>query len=126
MDTQLALPVPADALRLVDHGSVVEVRRGGYTITAFPQNDLGLRNLAVVALTESRVPAKAVAELFGLSQAQVSRIRSDYRAHGSAGLAKRMGRPPLLNEAQIRQARLWAGQGVRHGEIARRLGVSRP
>ena len=82
---QLALPVAADTLRLADHGNVVEVRRGGHTITAFPKDDRGLRNLAVIALTESKVQARTVAELFGLSEAQVSRIRSDYRTHGSTG-----------------------------------------
>lgn len=126
VDAQLALPLPAAALHAVDHGSVVEVRRGGFTITAYPKNDLGLRNLAVVSLTESGVSCKTAATLLGLRQARVSQIRADYRARGSAGLAKKTGRPPLLSQAQVRQARAWAGQGVKHGEIARRLGVSRP
>lgn len=113
-------------LRLLDCGSLVEVRSGGYLITAYPKNDLGLRNLAIVALTESKVSGQYVADLFGLSPVQVSRIRADYRQHGSAGLAKKRGRPALLGDRQIRQARLWAGAGVKHGEIARRLKVSRP
>ena len=112
-------------LHVVDHGSVVEVRSGGYVITAYPKNDPGLRNLAIIALTESRVPCQRVAALFGLSPVQVSRIRADYRKHGSAGLAKKRGRPALLNDRQVRQARCWAGENVSHGEIARRLEVSR-
>ena len=36
-----------------------------------------------------------------------------------------MGRPPLLSPAQLRQARTWAGQGLTHAEIGRKLGVSR-
>jgi hypothetical protein len=113
-------------LRLLDCGALVEVRSGGYLITAYPKNDLGLRNLAIVALTESKVSGQHVADLFGLSPVQVSRIRADYRQHGSAGLAKKRGRPVLLGDRQIRQARLWAGEKVKHGEIARRLKVSRP
>jgi DNA-binding CsgD family transcriptional regulator len=113
-------------LHLIDHGTAVEVRSGGYTITAYPKDDLGLRNLAIIALTESKVSGIRVAELFGLSQVQVSRIRSDYRKHGSAGLARKLGRPAALDDHQIRQARAWAGEGIRPGEIARRLKVSRP
>jgi hypothetical protein len=36
-----------------------------------------------------------------------------------------MGRPPILSPARLRQARLWAGQGMTHAEIGGRLGVSR-
>ena len=36
-----------------------------------------------------------------------------------------MGRPPLLSPARLRQARTWAGQGLTHAEIGRKLGVSR-
>ena len=57
---------------------------------------------------------------------QISRIRGQYRQHGSAGLARKRGRPAGLTPGQVRQARSWAGAGVTHGEIARRLAVSRP
>jgi hypothetical protein len=53
---------------------VVEVRRGGYPIAACPKDDLGLRDL--IAPTESKVAAKAVAELFGLSQPSGCRSRT--------------------------------------------------
>ena len=122
---QLAL-LQAAELHLADHGQVIEVRRGDYTITAYPKDDLGLRNLAIISLTESGVPGLAVAALFGLTPVQVSRIRGAYRQHGSAGLARKRGRPAALTPARVRQARLWAGAGVTHGEIAGRLGVSRP
>ena len=36
-----------------------------------------------------------------------------------------MGRPPILSPARLRQARAWAGQGLTHAEIGRKLGVSR-
>jgi len=84
----------------------------------------GLRNLAIIALTESKTSCQYVADLFGLSAVQVSRIRADYRQHGSAGLARSRGRPLKLSDRQVRQARLWAGEKVKHGDIARRLNVS--
>ena len=56
---------------------------------------------------------------------QISRIRGQYRQHGSAGLARKRGLAGLT-PGQVRQARSWAGAGVTHGEIARRLAVSRP
>ena len=113
-------------LHLIDRGGLVEVHSGGYVLTAYPKSDPGLRNLAIIALTESSVRGYRVAELFGLSPVQISRIRADYRQHGSAGLAKKRGRPALLDDQQIRQARRWAGEKVSRAEIARRLDVSRP
>src|SRR5664279_2356254 len=127
VELDLDTPRPLREMRVYVHdgGTYVEVRSGGYLITAYPKHDLGLRNLAIVTLANSHHSARYVADLFGLSEGQVSRIRSDYDEHGSAGLAKKRGHPPLLNNQQIRQARLWAGQDVRHAEIARRLNVSR-
>src|SRR5260370_11266173 len=116
----------AAGLHLADHGQVIEIRRGDYTITAYRKDDPGLRNLAIISLTESGVPGQDVAALFGMTPVQVSRIRGEYRKHGSAGLARKRGRPAALTTAQVRQARLWAGAGVPHGEIARRLGVAPP
>ena len=127
MDAAGQLPLlETGDLYLADHGQVIEVRRGDYTITAYRKDDLGLRNLAIISLTESGVTGLAVAALFGMTPVQVSRIRGAYRQHGSAGLARKRGRPAALTPARIRQARLQAGAGVTHGEIARRLGVSRP
>ena len=48
-----------------------------------------------------------------------------YREHGARGLVHQIGRPPLLSPARLRQARTWAGQGLTHAEIGRKLGVSR-
>jgi hypothetical protein len=71
------------------------------------------------------VKGKTVAAAFGLQPSQVSRIRTRYRQHGAKGLVHQMGRPPLLSPARLRQARTWAGQGLTHAEIGRKLGVSR-
>lgn len=127
MDEPGQLPgMDAARLHLAGHGPVTEVRRGDYTITAYHKDDTGLRNLAICALTESGVSGNTAAGLFSLSPVQISRIRGAYRQHGPAGLARRRGRPPALTPAQARQARLQAGAGATHGQIAGRLGVSRP
>ena len=127
MDETGQLPgMQAARLHLARYGPVIEVRRGDYTIAAYRKDDLGLRNLAIISLTESGVPGSTAAALFSLTPVQISRIRGQYRQHGSAGLARKRGRPAGLTPGQVRQARSWAGAGVTHGEIARRLAVSRP
>ena len=127
MDETGQLPgMQAARLHLARYGPVIEVRRGDYTIAAYRKDDLGLRNLAIISLTESGVSGSTAAALFSLTPVQISRIRGQYRQHGSAGLARKQGRPAGLTPGQVRQARSWAGAGVTHGEIARRLAVSRP
>lgn len=126
LDLDDPCPLREQCLHLVERGAVVEVHVGGYVLTAYSKDDPGLRNLAIVALTEANVRGYRVGELFGLSPVQVSRIRADYRRHGSVGLVKKRGRPALLDDQQIRQARRWAGEEVTRAEIARRLDVSRP
>ena len=127
MDETGQLPgMQAARLHLARYGPVIEVRRGDYTIAAYRKDDLGLRNLAIISLTELGVSGSTAAALFSLTPVQISRIRGQYRQHGSAGLARKRGRPAGLTPGQVRQARSWAGAGVTHGEIARRLAVSRP
>ena len=95
-------------------------------LSAFRADDLEMRDLTICALTEgSRFQGKTVAAAFGVLPSQVSRIRSRYREHGARGLVHQMGRPPLLSPTQLRQARTWAGQGLTHAEIGRKLGMSR-
>ena len=93
MDATGQLPgMDAARLHLAVHGPVTEVRHGNYTITAYRNDDLGLRNLAICALTESGVSGSTAAALFALTPVQISRIRGAYRRDGAAGLARRRGR----------------------------------
>ena len=95
MDETGQLPgMQAARLHLARYGPVIEVRRGDYTIAAYRKDDLGLRNLAIISLTESGVSGSTAAALFSLTPVQISRIRGQYRQHGSAGLARKRGRPP--------------------------------
>ena len=107
-------------------GRVVAVHAGPVLLSAFGAGDLEMRDLVICSLTEgSRFQGRTVAAAFGIQPSQVSRIRARYREHGARGLARQMGRPPILSPARLRQARRWAGQGLTHAEIGLRLGVSR-
>src|ERR1035437_6902824 len=118
-------PWPLRVTRTGD-GRVVAVHAGPLLLSAFGAGDLEMRDLVICSLTEgSRFQGRTVAAAFGIQPSQVSRIRSRYRQHGASGLARQMGRPPLLSSARLRQARQWAGQGLTHAEIGHRLGVSR-
>ena len=118
-------PSPLRVTR-TDDGRVVAVHAGPFLLTVFDAADLEMRDLVICSLTEgSRFQGKTVAAAFGIQPSQVSRIRSRYREHGARGLVHQMGRPPVLSPAQLRQARTWAGQGLTHAEIGRKLGLSR-
>jgi hypothetical protein len=118
-------PWPLRVSRTGD-GRAVAVHAGPLLLSAFGAGDLEMRDLVICSLTEgSRFQGKTVAAAFGIQPSQVSRIRSRYREHGARGLVHQMGRPPILSPARLRQARLWAGQGLTHAEIGLRLGVSR-
>src|ERR1035441_1489761 len=118
-------PWPLRVTRTGD-GRAVAVHAGPLLLSAFSAGDLEMRDLVICSLTEgSRFQGRTVAAAFGIQPSQVSRIRSRYRQHGASGLARQMGRPPILSPARLRQARQWAGQGLPPAEIGHRLGVSR-
>src|ERR1035437_1887924 len=118
-------PWPLRVTRTGD-GRAVAVHAGPLLLSAFSAGDLEMRDLVICSLTEgSRFQGRTVAAAFGIQPSQVSRIRSRYRQHGASGLARQMGRPPILSPARLRQARPWAGQGLPHAEIGHRLGVPR-
>jgi hypothetical protein len=114
-------------LRVISAGGRTLIFRGPVPLFDFAAADTSMRNLAMVSLTESGlVTARDAAPLFEVRPEHISRLRSAYARGGPAALApKRMGRPPDLSPAQVRQARIWAGQRVSHAEIGRRFGVPR-
>jgi transposase len=109
---------------LVSEGQVL-VTRGPRLVYRYDQGDTGMRNLAIVALTDAGQRVDEVAALFGLTATYVSMLRGRARAQGSAGLVRRRGRPPKLSARQVAQARGWAGSGWTQQAIADRLGVAR-
>ena len=121
----LDLPEPS-LLRLMSSAGQTVVCFGDKVLFCYAGDDIGMRNMAVVALTDAGVRGKDVAAVFGLSAEYVSMLRGRARAEGSAGLVRRRGRPPKLGARQIAKARGWAAEGLTQTEIARRLSVSRP
>ena len=118
------MPDPA-VLRRVDSRGQTTVLLGTRVLFLYECDDAGMRNLAVVAVTDAGVACRRAAELFELSPQYVSMLRARARSEGSAGLVRRRGRPPKLSDRQVARARTWAGQGMTQTEIAARLKVAR-
>src|SRR5680860_503935 len=118
------MPEPA-ALRLDRIDGQVLVTCGHWLLYRYDAGDTGMRNLAIVALTDANRRVDEVAAVFGLTATYVSILRGRARRDGSAGLVRRRGRPPKLSERQVTQARTWAGQKLSQQAIADRLGVAR-
>jgi transposase len=117
------MPEPV-ALRLVSHDGQVMVTYGRSLVYRFDADDIGMRNLAIVALTDAGRRVDEVAAVFGLTATYVSMLRGQARREGSAGLVRRRGRPPKLSGRQVTQAREWAATGWTQQSIANRLGVA--
>src|SRR5450631_860803 len=78
------MPEPDGYWRFTQDGEVL-VGYGRRVLFCFDEGDLGMRNLAVVALTQAGGKGLEVAELFGLSGEHVSRLRGRAASGGSAG-----------------------------------------
>src|SRR5665647_1629604 len=115
----------AGTLRLVVSEGQVFVSCGRSLLHRYDVDDNGMRNLAIVALTDAGRRIDEVARLFGLSATYVSILRGRARRDGSAGLVKPMGRPRKLSARQEARAQGWAGAGWTQQAIADRLGVAR-
>ena len=112
-------------LRLLVSDGQCLVTCGRVLVYRYDSDDIGMRNLAIVALTDAKRPVKEVAAVFGLTATYVSILRTRARAEGSAGLVRRRGRPPKLSGRQVTQAREWASAGWTRQAIADRFGVAR-
>ena len=111
-------------LRLHASDGLVLVTAGRAVVYRYEVGDTGMRNLAVVALTDAGRRVDEVAAVFGLSATYVSILRGRARRQGSAGLVARRGRPPKLSDRQVRAAREWSAAGWTQQGIADRLGVA--
>ncbi|MGH8916737.1 MAG: helix-turn-helix domain-containing protein, partial [Actinomycetes bacterium] len=117
------MPAP-ESLRVLTHEGETVVLSGRLVLFRFALADVGMRRLAMVALTQAGQSVKTVATAFEVHPNYLSTLRKTAREEGSAGLVKVQGRPAKLTPAQLARARGWAGQGVSGREIARRLQVS--
>ena len=118
------MPEPA-VLRLVTSDGHILVTWGRTLVYRYEVEDIGMRNLAIVALTDAGRRVDEVAGVFGLTATYVSMLQGRARLKGSAGLVRRRGRPRKLSERQVAQARAWAGSGWTQQAICERLGVAR-
>jgi hypothetical protein len=116
------MPDPLD-LHVLEHDGQVSVLAGSRVLASYRAGDTAMRNMTVVVLTGLGFPGKVVAAALGLSAVYVSMLRSRARAVGSAGLARRRGRPASAGADALERARSWRGEGVADAEIGRRLGV---
>ena len=118
------MPDPAVLRLLVSDGQCL-VTFGRALVYRYDVGDLGMRNVAIVALTDAKQSVNSVAAVFGLTATYVSILRSRARAQGSAGLVRPMGRPSRLSARQVTQAREWSGSGRSQQAIADQFGVAR-
>lgn len=118
------MPEPG-VLRRVVSDDVCVVTFGRLVVYRYAVADVGMRNLAIVALTDAGRRVDEVARVFGLTATYVSMLRGRAVKEGSAGLARRRGRPAKLDARQRAQARRWAGQGRSQAWIADQFGVAR-
>jgi len=112
-------------LRVLSSAGQTMVAFGRVLVYRYDSDDLGMRNLAIVALTDAKQPVKDVAAAFGMTATYVSILRSRARAQGSAGLVRPRGRPSKLSARQVTQAREWASTGRSQQATADEFGVAR-
>src|SRR5674536_16310 len=105
------MPEPA-ALRLLAADGQVLVTHGRTLVYRYEADDTGMRNLAIVALTDAGRRIDEVALLFGLTATYVSMLRGRARQGGSAAKHRHVSSPAA------RSPRPRCGQG--------RGGPSRP
>ncbi len=116
------MPSPLDLHRAEVDGEVL-VAVGSTVLFRYAAGDSGLRNVAAVTLTELGFTGRRVAQVLGITEVYVSRLRTRARTEGSAGLLPPRGRPSALRPADLRRARAWRAAGHPDTMIAERLGV---
>ena len=116
------MPEPGGLQQFHAEGQVL-IYRGPHVFAAYDEDDLGMRNLAIVGLTNARFSCKDVARCFGLTPQYVSMLRGRARDRGSAGLVRPRGRRRSLSDAQLARAAEWSRHGMSDVAIGKRLGV---
>src|SRR5664280_1970917 len=82
------MPEP-EVLRLNASDGQVLVTWGRTLVYRYDAEDLGMRNLAIVALTDAGRRVDEVAAVFGLTATYVSMLRERPGLNGAAGLVRR-------------------------------------
>src|SRR5439155_18108242 len=117
------MPEPADLHRSEHDGHTV-LTAGSRVLAAFDTADTGMRNIAIVTLTDLGFTGRRVAEVLDVTPEHVSTVRSRARRLGSAGLVRPRGRRAKLSGADVRRARALREQGLSDVRIGHLLGVT--
>ncbi|WP_201732521.1 putative transposase [Acidithrix sp. C25] len=117
------MPAPFKLTKTMVNGEMV-VSWGPRAVFVYDPADLGMRNLAIVALTSAGASGLEVAALFELRPEYISRLRGRASKGGSAALVPPMGRPRLLSDEAIAQAYAMADANRPGTEIAAAISVS--
>src|SRR5450759_2929811 len=112
------MPEPA-VLRLVTSDGHILVTWGRALVYRYEVEDIGMRNLAIVALTDAGRRVDEVAGVFGLTATYVSMLRGRARLPGST-----MQELPCLRRK--RGPRRWLRPPGRPGSALVRIGVATP
>ena len=117
------MPDPRDLHRL-DSGGQTMIFAGPMRLFWFPEDDAGMRNIAVAALRQLGFSGTAVAAVMQVTPNYVPTLHQRSLRDGTAGLIRPLGRPRETADASWEKARAWRADGVRDAEIARRLEVN--
>jgi hypothetical protein len=91
------VPDPSQ-LRLAEKDGHTVITLGSRALFSFCADDLGMRNVALVTLTDLGFAGKDVAAVMGLTPQHVSVVRGRVRDEGAAGLVRDRGRPKVTGQ----------------------------
>jgi hypothetical protein len=116
------MPEPWRLERVEGEGEVF-IFRGPHLFARYDGGDIGMRNLAIIALTNAGDEGSAMGSCFGLTRQYVSMLRSRAKYRGSEGLVRPRGRHRALSPAKLFRAAAMSKQGMTNTEIAKHFGV---
>jgi transposase len=109
-----------------DDGQMVVVGAGRAVLFGpYDRDDLGMRNIGMVTLTQVGFPVHEVAEAFGLRPGTLSGVRTAFRRGGAAQVVTKSGRPATLTEEKVTEALALSESGSwTQQQLALRYGVT--
>lgn len=91
----------------------------------YHRDDLGMRNIGMVTLTQVGFPVKEVAAAFGLQPGTLTGLRTAFRRGGAAKVVATSGRPATLTEDTVAEAAALSQTGTwTQQRLADRYGVT--
>ena len=91
----------------------------------YHRDDLGMRNIGMVTLTQVGFPVNEVAGAFGVQPGTLSGVRTSFRRGGAAGVVHKSGRRAILTEEKVAEALALSESGSwTQQQLALRYGVT--